>query len=277
METIQTVFQQVQALFSENSGYSQVLPQLDDFDLAFRSIAYEAASMCIALKDLAAGDELTNWFIFLNGNGALHATQVHVGLGWALAQQQLNPLNYLAPLTPMMRYRVLDGYGYYEGIFRRRKAIIAKQLPTFNDVTALSAYCQGLGRSIWYINKGEVTGAKIMIEGFAQASWPDLWRGLGIAITYVGGCTIDGLNQIWAAAGPYRAQLQAGAAMATISRYNAGYFTPSSKIICGHWLKQNEDELVTLNKNLISKIDLNANNAYAMWLSRLEKSFAPLD
>src|SRR5690242_18479711 len=106
METIQNIFRDVQDNFPETYALQNLAQQLDTYEIEFRSIAYEAASFCIALKDLEVGNELSNWTTFLTEIGKQHATQIHVGLGWALAQKQIDPTPYFSALQPMMRYRV---------------------------------------------------------------------------------------------------------------------------------------------------------------------------
>ena len=122
MEIIQSIFREVQESFSEKT-------KLNNYEIEFRGIAYEAASMNIAGIDVKTYNELKDWYKFLDENGTLQATQIHVGLGWAIAQKEIITSTILPNLEPMMRYRVLDGYGYYEGIFRKRKSILSLQEP----------------------------------------------------------------------------------------------------------------------------------------------------
>lgn len=273
METIQNTFLHVQDIFFESPDWKRHVAELESTDIEFRSIAYESASMSIALEDLKQGEQLTNWLQFLNEVASHHATQVHVGLGWAFSQTLKNPIVYLPELNPMMRYRVLDGYGYYEGIFRRRRSIINHLKLQVEDTIASSALDQGIGRSIWYLNKGNIADAKAMIEGFAVERHKDLWRGLGIAIAYVGGCNEETLQEIFTKADSYKTQLTTGAVMALVSRDAAKYITADTELVCNVWCKQIPEQILEINCCIKSELDLSAADAYSNWLSELEKIF----
>ncbi len=274
MDTIQNTFLRVQDLFYESPDWKRHVAELDSAYVEFRSIAYESASMSIALEDLKQGEQLTNWFQFLNEAASAHATQVHVGLGWAFAQALKNPITYLPELNPMMRYRVLDGYGYYEGIFRRRRSIINHLKLQVEDTVASSALDQGIGRSIWYLNKGNINDAKAMIESFAVDRHKDLWRGLGIAIAYAGGCGEETLQEIFSKADSYKTQLATGAVMALFSRDSAKYISADTELACKVWCKQNAEEILELNYSIKSKLNLQSDDAYAKWIGELEQCFS---
>ena len=265
METIQRIFREVQDSYSETT-------QLDNYEIEFRSIAYEATSMCIALEDLKNGNELNRWHDFLNENSA-HATQIHVGLGWALAQNEISPIEFLQQLEPVFGYRVLDGYGYYEGFFRRRKSILNQQQPQWNDSTATGAYDQGLGRSLWYIHNGEIDAAKHALEKFPVERHKDLWRGLGIAIAYVGGCNEKMLREVFIQSGSYKTQLVGGAMMALVSRDYANYISDDTALVCKIWQNKTPEEIIMLNESLRSGLDLKAKDVYKKWIEEIEKIF----
>lgn len=266
METIRTIFRQVQDTFSGSADISL----LNSFEEDFRGIAYEAASMGLALADLKAGEELRNWNHFSQTQGRGYGIQIHIGLGWALAQEQTDPAPFLPALQPMLRYRVLDGYGYYEGTFRRRKSVLSQQGLNLEDATATSAFDQGLGRSLWYTCLGKPEEVKNAIDKFPAARQRDLWRGAGIAVAYVGGASVPLLQSVLNAAHTYRAALIAGAVMALVSRQQANYIMPDTALCCKTWTGKTATDLLSINQQLISEIPLNAPNAYAWWIEKLE-------
>lgn len=269
MELIQDTFLRIQDVFFQSLDWEANIKDLHDTNVEFRSIAYESASMSIALQDLKLNNQLANWRQFLNNVGHAHATQIHVGLGWALAQSLTPPMQYVQQLEPMQRYRVLDGYGYYEGIFRRRRSIINHLKLDLDDKTASAALDQGIGRSLWYNSKGDITAAKTTLETFAPERHADLWRGLGIAIAYVGGCNEETLRDIFAKAGAYQKQLAAGSAMALISRHYAGYISADTELVCKVWCGKSADEVVEMNERLRSGIDLEKDGAYGEWVNKI--------
>lgn len=273
MDIIQDTFLRIQDVFFQSPDWRANLKDLHETNVEFRSIAYESASMSIALQDLKQENQLANWLAFLNEVAHAHATQVHVGLGWALAQQLQNPTTYFPLLHPLLRYRVCDGYGYYEGIFRRRRSIINHLKIDLADATASAAIDQGIGRSLWYINKADFAAANAMIETFAPERHANLGRGLGIAIAYVGGCTETMLNEFFVEASTFRKQLATGAAMALISRQYAGYVSAGTELACKVWCGKSATEIAELNTTIRAAINTDGEDAYAKWLHQLEVSF----
>ena len=68
MELIQSIFREVQDSFAENKSVEKLVASLDGYNVEFRSIAYESASMCIAIDDYEKYNEIKFWFSFLNQN-----------------------------------------------------------------------------------------------------------------------------------------------------------------------------------------------------------------
>lgn len=266
METIRTIFRQVQDTFSGSAD----MALLHSFEEDFRGIAYEAASMGLALADLKAGEELRNWNNFFQTQGRGYGIQIHIGLGWALAQEQIDPAPFLPPLQPILRYRVLDGYGYYEGTFRKRKSVLSQQGLNLPDATATGAYYQGLGRSLWYTCGAKAEEVKQAIDKFPAERQRDLWRGAGIAVAYVGGASEPLLQSVLTAAHTYHAALKAGAVMALVSREQANFIMPDTALCCNTWTGKTATDLLSINRQLLSEISLNAPNAYAWWIEKLE-------
>jgi hypothetical protein len=273
MERIQGIFCEVQDSFSDNTSLPELYKYLASFEPEFRSIAYEAASMCLALSDLKADNRLRRWLEFAQ-QSALHSTQIHVGLGWALAQLQMDPLLFMTALHPMMRYRVADGYGYYEGTFRKRKSVLSQQKPEWGDATAIGAYNQGLGRSMWYLHNGNIREAKKLVDKFPVERQGDLWRGLGIAITYAGGNNKEDLSEILALSGNYKIQLAIGSVMALVSRSVAKFISEDAFLASNVWSNKNADELLSLCEPDFSSGTFNDESAYASWIESIEGSIS---
>lgn len=273
MQRIQGIFREVQDGFSETSSLTNLFIQLDEYETEFRSVAYESASMCIALSDLKEDSELKKWKVFLKESAGKHDTQIHIGLGWALAQQSLVPESVLPLLEPMMRYRVLDGYGYYDGFFRKRKSIIAQQKPDFDEAVASRAYDQGLGRSIWYLSQGELEAAQRILDGFPAERQTDLWRGFGIAVGYVGGLNESSLKEILSASGKFKPQLAAGVAMSILSRQVAGFLPQGIEPMCKAICRLDVNTVWKNNETIRSKMALSDNSAYEKCIQQLETLF----
>lgn len=198
---------------AEEEGQSEALKHhLTASDSYYRSVAYEGAAMGLALRDIS------QWEAFLKNDAAAHAVQVHIGLGWALAEQAL-------PCEEDARWQdadaVLDGYGYYHGLFRRRLSIRTQGIPDGINAAQLPGFDRGLGRSLWYISKGDMELLLRMIAAFTIDRQPHLWRGVGIAVAYVGGCNEALLRDVWDKAKNHRPYVEEGAIRAARSRIAA--------------------------------------------------------
>jgi enediyne biosynthesis protein E3 len=214
---------------AETHGRSDVLlAHLSSTDIYYRSVAFEGAAMGLALKGLSL------WREFLLNDAAAHAVQVHIGLGWALAEMQHQVGEGLVWDDPDS---VLDGYGYYHGLFRRRLTIRSLGLPPGLIDAHLPAFDRGVGRSLWYISKGDVEQLKLMVQSFPSARQPYLWKGVGIAVAFVGGCTQDQLLSLRIASGSHSHSLLDGAERAFNSRRQAGTPTDVAASVLDHWRK----------------------------------------
>jgi enediyne biosynthesis protein E3 len=273
LQSVQHVFQKGFSLAEETSSLSGLADGLNAMDKEYLSVAFEGASMSIALNCIEADKEIKPWFDFLEQYAQPHTILYHIGLGWALAQLQIHVTPYLERLDAVERYRVMDGYGYYEAIFRTKKCIHGQQQPTGLNAASTSAYFQGIGRGIWYLNHGQISEAQGMIEKFAPEKRMDLWRGLGIACAYAGGCDETVLKDIMAAAGDYRRQLATGAVMTAICRHKAGYITGGTELACKVLCKQNAAQLVS--KHVLNNMELKADTekGYLNWIAGIESSF----
>ncbi len=232
---IEVIFREVQDSFSGHETPLHLLEQLKKYEGPFYSVAYEAASMSIALAELKETHSLSHWHSLLQQYAMHHVAQFHVGLGWALAQLQLEPTTFLKELKEENKSRVMDGMGYYDGLFRRRKSILQQVSPSFKDASLNEFYDQGLGRSIWYTNKGVIGEVKAIIDKFPLEKQTALWRGIGIAVTYAGGCTEEMLKDILAKSAPFERQLRTGAGLALGSRKTSGYLTADAELAVKVW------------------------------------------
>lgn len=265
LETIQKIFRALQENYSAQITFN-------DYEPEFRSIAFEAASMRIALEDLSSHNTLSDWNTFSEKND-MHAAQIHVGLGWAFAQKEISPFSYLGQLKSVYCYRVFDGYGFYDGMFRKRKSVINRQKPEWDDDLAFSEYYQGLGRSLWYSNNGEIAAVKNLIEKFPEQDQADLWRGLGIAVAYVGGCYDDLLQIIFLQSGKFKNQLKLGAVLALVSRNNAGFISADTRQVCEKWTGRTTDEILQLNEIALHS-DVSDNiSKYHLWRNKISIFF----
>lgn len=232
MEYIQKVFLCVQVFMQKQYELEDLIPFLESEPPEFRSIAYEAASMEIGLRDLALGKELNNWKKFYCGSAEDHTFHMDIGLGWAFAKTEISPTPFLKFLQPAKSWMVFDGIGYYYGLFKGRRTVRNQLVP--EDVIAEDwhGFDQGLGRRLWYISKGEVSVLTELLQPFHTSRQGDLWRGIGIACGYVGGSDKWRLEQLLNCSTAFKDQLCTGVTFAAISRAASNSVTQDLVLAC---------------------------------------------
>ena len=267
MELIQATFQDAKEKVSDISNLEQLNESLLKFPNEFISVAYEGASMGLAIKTIQETNSLAIWDDFYQHFGLKHSTQIYIGLGWAFSELNLDFSDVDIIITPSLQYRVMDGYGYYEGIFKRKSSIRMQQVPQF-DALSLRSYDQGLGRSLWYIAQGEVERLARTIHLFPENRQDDLWRGIGIASSYVGGIDTIILEQLTKEAGKYLPSFKCGAAMLIQSRTKANTIVDDTEVIANFLFGVSCD---SINKQL-TELEVAANGDYFNWLSAIIRS-----
>ncbi len=167
-------------------------------------------------------------------------------------------------------YRIADGCGYYDGFFRNRHAVINQEFPGYMPIETTKFYYQGIGRSLWYSENGDIEKVRSKVESFAEDLHPHLWRGMGIAVAYVGGCIADELKLIFETANFHQEQLASGAALAAKSRIEANTITPDTTLCSQLWFQ------FCIEKNMISKDTLveAGEDIYLNWISKTENDIS---
>jgi hypothetical protein len=124
-------------------------------------------------------------------------------------------------------------------------------------------YDQGIGRSIWYAEKADINKIRSKIETFATGRHADLWRGVGIAVAYVGGCDDEDLKTLFRYASADCSQLACGAALAARSRTRANSMTDDTDRCSRLWFE------------LAAGTDTIANeNVYCDWIKQIEETLS---
>ena len=224
----------------ETSEPNALGQRLNRIDSEWRGFAFEGSAMALALFDFITPWRRDRLDVFLRGLGDPHAYMVHVGLGWAAARLpwvRRNVESHLQRLDPLLRWLVLDGYGFHQGYFYwpqyvRQQKIIARLSPY-----ARRAFDQGLGRSLWFIEGADVSQILATISAFDNERHADLWSGVGLACTYAGGAERADIEAVRQAANHYLPQLAQGAAFAAKARQRAGnaadHTETACQVLCG--------------------------------------------
>ncbi len=221
----------------DGSKFEVLVPRLNKVPLELRGYAYEGAAM-----GLTGLDCMLPWKrrlqAYMVGPGSPHIYMVHIGAGEALARLRRKPEPFIARLPDrVLCWLVMDGYGFHEGFFSRRRYIDEQVVPVHLSSYARRIFDQGLGRSLWFTSGANVDKIATIIASFPLARQADMWIGIGVGCGYVGGVDRGAIETLRALAGPYRPQLALGAATVAKGRHRAGNPAPhtnlASEILCG--------------------------------------------
>ena len=180
--------------------------------LDFQSIAFEAASFRLALKDFA--NDLDQWKAFLEKYGQKHTTNIHIGLGVAAAKLDIADALFIDKIAPDFRRFVDNGRGFYAGKFKNK-------FETTEEL-ASSSFDEGLGRSMWYFHLGDLAEIDKLIQTFPLTRQPAIWKGVSIAFTYVGGFDKTDIRHLLFVARNFKKEIASGVAAVVKVRFNAG-------------------------------------------------------
>ena len=271
MENIKTIFQAAQENASKLEDISELVALLQTTETEFLPVAYEGAAMTLALKDFSSGDSILNWKKFLESSKK-YACQIYIGMGWAVGQEKRTSLPFLSELNHNMQFRIWDGCGYFDGIFRQRQTIKGQNRQEHIQQKDYQAYDEGIGRSIWYICKGDETKVPEMIQQFSTDRHSDLWRGVGIACSFVGGFEEKALRALESSAGKHSTQLGIGAAMVAKSRIEADCYTEDIEIINRVFNKLSAEEAMEITVKNKTVPNFSFSNFILQMENDLEKS-----
>ena len=197
-----------------------------------RGFGAEGAGMALYLIDLLTPWASRRFRNFLEGPGIGHPYMLHVGAGWALARLRRNLRPALERFDPLLRWLVVDGYGFHEGYFHGRRAGVGRERLAALGPAACSIFDQGLGRSLWFAHGAAVDRVAASVAVLDEPRRADLWSGLGLACTYAGGVGDAGIKALALAAGPYLPHVAQGASFAAATRRRAGNDTPHTDRAC---------------------------------------------
>ncbi len=216
----------------DSSKFEVLIPRLDSVALELRGYAYEGAAM-----GLTGLDCVLPWKkrlqAYMAGPGAPHIYMVHIGAGEALARLRRKPEPFIARLQDRtLCWLVMDGYGFHEGFFKRKRYIDEKVVPAYLSPYARRIFDQGLGRSLWFLAGANVERIAASIAAFPESRQADLWVGIGVACAYVGGIDRAAIEALQKAAGPFAPYMALGIAFVAKGRQRAGNPVPHTDLAC---------------------------------------------
>jgi hypothetical protein len=236
--------------------------------------AYEGAGMGIAALDcIAPWKKRLNAFV--DGPAAPHIYPTYVGVGLALARLHKQPERFLSQLDPLLGWVIVDGYGFHEGFFARRRYIDQRAVPTHLSPYARRIFDQGLGRCIWFSSGAVVDLVAATIAPFAKSRHADLWSGVGLACAYAGGADREALEALLKVAHPYKSQLARGAAVAAKGRQQAGNTAPHTELACELFCGLTSSQAAQVTDVARENLPVNGGEpVYEVWRQRIQARFA---
>jgi hypothetical protein len=255
---------------------------LDRIPAMYRGFAYEGAAMAHAVRDGLPVGGRHHVAEFLAGEADRHIYMAYVGVGWAMARlPRLRWATLHAP-DPLLRWLVLDGYGFHQAYFRTAEYVHGHHVePRFPwpgdgpDGHAGRVIDQGIGRACWFVGGADPEVVTGLLHGFPQHRQADLWAGAGLAATYAGAADQAELERFWELAGPCRRFVAQGAAFAAAARVRAGLVMPhnelATQIFCG--LDTAAATKVT-DEALVGLPSGGRTPQYAAWRDRIIDAFA---
>ena len=244
LETVGEKFLLGYAHAVEARNPAQAEEWLEEISLKFRGFAYEGAGMGYGMLDGLPGGGRSHTAEFLAGPGEKHDYIIYVGVGWAMARLPRFRWPSAESFDPLLRWLVLDGYGFHQAYFHTAKYVHQQYQETNfpwpgkeHSEYALRAIDQGIGRALWFVRGTDVDLVTKTIAGFPESRRGDLYAGVGLASTYACGVSGPELCELAERAGEHRGRLAQGSAFAAEARVRAGLLIPETDVatraICG--------------------------------------------
>jgi len=284
LETVGLMFLTGYAYAAECREPAEAEDRMDELPVQFRGFAYEGAGMGFAVRDGLPFGRTDHVERFLAGRGDDHVYMVYVGIGWGMARLPRFRWPRAGDTDPLLRWLVLDGYGFHQAYFHTRKYVHeqyqdqAFPWPADNERWyANQAIDQGIGRAMWFINGTDARLVTEMIEGFPEERQADLYAGVGLAATYAGGVDEDELQLVWERAGKHRPYVSQASAFAAEARVRAGLVIPhthvATRVFCG--VSPERAALVTREVRPDEPLQGDL-PAYETWRQRIANEFVSL-
>jgi len=248
---------------------------LDETPRELRGFAYEGAAMALYLLDRLTPWRRDRWQRFLAGPGQAHVYMTHVGAGWTLGRLPLRPDRVRSQMDPLLGWLAIDGYAFHEAYFRTEPAVYRGVIPRSVQGYARSAWDQGLGRGLWFVDGADVKGVSLRIRRFPTDRHACLWSGIGLACAYAGGADENELSQLAVAAGDHQPSLAQGVTFAAKVRERAGNPAAHTELACRTICSMSAFDAARItDETLLDASPQGDLPAFEIWRRRIQARFA---
>lgn len=271
-QRIISAFVQGYHLALEDHRLEELVPRLQEMDAEFRGFAFEGAAL-----ELVCLDYVCPWKrrfqAFASGSGGNHIYELHIGAGWTLGRFPRSTDRFLRQFDPLLRWLVVDGYGFCAGFSAWRRFLHDQALPPRLSGYALRAFDQGLGRSLWFVKGADAAQIITTIQAFPRYRQRDLWSGVGVACAYAGGGEPAALRALSEAAKAHRPHLAQGSAFAAMARKRAGNSMSYTNLTCEVFSGHSIEEAVKITHESMRGLPQH-DGAYEQWRSQVRAKLA---
>jgi hypothetical protein len=283
LETVGRTFLEGFALAAESDHPIDSETGLDQIGNEFRGFAYEGAAMALAIRDGLPIGGRRHVEQFLAGRADRHVYMAYVGVGWAMARLPRICWPTLHAPDPLLRWLVLDGYGFHQAYFRTAQYVDGQRrherFPWPADGPrwyAARVIDQGVGRAMWFVAGTDAERLHHMVQRFPEHRRADLYAGTGLAATYAGGANEAELVWLREAAGQHAADLAQGASFAAGARVRAGLVVPHNEVATRVFCGCSPEEASAVNDKALVDLDhRDTLPAYEQWRLRIKDAYRP--
>jgi hypothetical protein len=207
--------------------------------------------------------------------GSKHIYMLYVGAGWAYARLPFSIEKKLKNFDPLLRWLVIDGYGFHQAYFKTKKYVFKKQLPSrLKNSYSLKVFYQGVGRCLWFIECATPELIAKRIAGFPDSYQPELWAGVGLACAYAGGATEKDIKYLKELSSPHTLHLAQGTVFAATAREKANIVSGENELVCQLICALSVKEASLLADRCLAQVpcELSSANKYEWWREAIRKS-----
>ncbi len=229
--------------------------------------------MAVVLRDWLMPWKQAQWERFTEETGE-HIYMLHVGAGWAMARFPRDVEKTLAHFDPLLRWLLVDGYGFHETFFHPERVLRGQPHPSRVRGYAKRAFDQGIGRAMWFASGANVRAIADALAEFPTERLPDLWSGVGLASVYAGGVDAADIEWLRDRAGKFLPHAAQGAAFAAKARIRADNLTEQNERACAILCGISTADAAAITDAALENLPLDgAEPAFEIWRRRIHQVF----